>query len=202
VKLDPHARRVHPEQLVVRRGRGGEIACPLAARRRDRLDALAERITTAGGRVLVLEVDVVDEAQARDAVARTVAELGRLDTLVNNAALNTRGGIEQTDAAYFDRMMAVNVRAPLLLFKAALPYFRALGGGRKPALGSKPDEGGKPWGRLDWTGPASGDRPQILARSDPEASGDAERGRGEARRGLRAHFRGLLTPFGPSGDCL
>src|SRR5260370_29528431 len=60
-------------------------AVALAARREERLDQLAEDITGSGGRALVIETDVTDKAQA--AVARTVAELGRLDTLVNNAGV-------------------------------------------------------------------------------------------------------------------
>jgi NADP-dependent 3-hydroxy acid dehydrogenase YdfG len=65
---------------------GASVA--VAARRRDRLDDLAGRISDKGGKVLVLETDVTDEAQAREAVERTVGEFGRLDTVVaNHAAL-------------------------------------------------------------------------------------------------------------------
>ncbi|MDQ1650202.1 MAG: hypothetical protein QOG60_2259, partial [Frankiaceae bacterium] len=60
-------------------------AVALVARRADRLKSLAERIQGDGGRALVVEADVTDESAARDAVARTVSELGRLDTVVNNA---------------------------------------------------------------------------------------------------------------------
>src|SRR5689334_22443274 len=62
-------------------------AVALAARRAERLAQLARDIARAGGRALVIETDVTDNAQARAAVARTVAELGRLDTLVNNAGV-------------------------------------------------------------------------------------------------------------------
>ena len=61
-------------------------AVALVARRKDRLDALAADIREQGGTVLVLECDITDQAQASGAVERTVAELGRLDTLINNAA--------------------------------------------------------------------------------------------------------------------
>src|SRR5215469_16704444 len=60
-------------------------AVALAARRKDRLEALAEQLRAGGGTVLVLESDITQEQQATDAVHRTVAELGRLDTLINNA---------------------------------------------------------------------------------------------------------------------
>src|SRR5256885_11272296 len=62
---------------------GASVA--LAARRGDRLAALSAKIRESGGSTLVLDVDLTDEQQARDAVERTVAELGRLDTLVNTA---------------------------------------------------------------------------------------------------------------------
>jgi NAD(P)-dependent dehydrogenase (short-subunit alcohol dehydrogenase family) len=49
---------------------------------------------------------------------------GRLDAIVNNAALVTRSDLASTDAAFFDTMMAVNVRAPLLLIRAAYPHLK------------------------------------------------------------------------------
>lgn len=69
-------------------------------------------------------------------VAEVLEKYGRLDALVNNAALTTRSNLETTDAALFDRLMAVNLRAPLLLIQAALPHFRAQGGGKVVNIGS------------------------------------------------------------------
>ena len=68
---------------------GAKVA--LVARRRDRLEALAERI--GADRTLVIEADITDPDQAAGAVATTVAELGRLDTLVNNAGVMLLGPI-------------------------------------------------------------------------------------------------------------
>src|ERR1700734_2124904 len=70
-------------------GRGAAVA--IAARRQDRLEELAGRIESAGGRALVLEADITDQTQAHDTVQRTVSELGRLDTLVNNAGVMLLG---------------------------------------------------------------------------------------------------------------
>jgi NAD(P)-dependent dehydrogenase (short-subunit alcohol dehydrogenase family) len=50
---------------------------------------------------------------------------GRIDALVNNAALTTRADLENTDVAFFDRIMAVNLRAPLMLVRALLPALKA-----------------------------------------------------------------------------
>ena len=66
-------------------------AVAVAARRKDRLDDLASGIRGQGGTVLVLESDITDGQQATDAVERTVAEFGRLDTLVNNAGRDAAG---------------------------------------------------------------------------------------------------------------
>ena len=77
------------------------------------------------------------EASVPEAIIGEVLEkYGRLDALVNNAALTTRSNLETTDAALFDRLMAVNLRAPLLLIQAALPHFQAQGGGRVVNIGS------------------------------------------------------------------
>lgn len=61
-------------------------------------------------------------------IAATAARFGGLHILVNNAAVMTRSDLETTDAETFDRTIAVNLRAPLLLTRAALPYLRREGG--------------------------------------------------------------------------
>jgi NAD(P)-dependent dehydrogenase (short-subunit alcohol dehydrogenase family) len=69
-------------------------------------------------------------------VAETVSRFGRIDGLVNNAAMKTRGTIETTDLALFDRTLAINLTAPFLLIQAALPHFREQGEGRVLNIGS------------------------------------------------------------------
>jgi NAD(P)-dependent dehydrogenase (short-subunit alcohol dehydrogenase family) len=63
--------------------------------------------------------DLADPEAAPRVIHAAVDAFGRLDAIVNNAALTTRSELASTDAAFFDRMMAVNVRAPLLLIRAA-----------------------------------------------------------------------------------
>jgi NADP-dependent 3-hydroxy acid dehydrogenase YdfG len=101
-------------------GRGAAVA--LAARRRDRLDALAAGIRDQGGTVLVLESDVTDERQATDAVERTVAELGRLDALINNAGVMLLGPAVGAPLAEWQRMVDLNVLGLLYCAHAALPH--------------------------------------------------------------------------------
>ena len=56
------------------------------------------------------------------AVAEAVRRMGRIDILVNNAGINERRGLGEIDAGHLDRMIAVNLRAPILVAQAALPH--------------------------------------------------------------------------------
>ena len=96
----------------------------LVARRRDRLDALAERIGGAG-RALVVEADITDPAQAEEAVVTTVRELGRLDTLVNNAGVMLLGPIVGAPLEEWQRMVSLNLLGLLSCTHAALPHLLA-----------------------------------------------------------------------------
>lgn len=97
-------------------------AVALAARRVDRLDSLARKIRDGGGTALVLAADVTDEQVARDTVERTVAELGRLDTLVNNAGVMLLGPIAEAPLEEWRRMVDLNVLGLLYCAHAALPH--------------------------------------------------------------------------------
>jgi NADP-dependent 3-hydroxy acid dehydrogenase YdfG len=102
---------------------GAKVA--VAARRRDRLDALVEKIAADGGEALAIEADVTDREQAKGAVERTVSELGRLDTVLNNAGVMLLGPIEGAPVEEWDRMVALNVQGLLYVAHAALPHLLA-----------------------------------------------------------------------------
>ena len=110
-------------------------AVAVAARRKDRLDALAADIREQGGTVLVLESDITDQEQATDAVERTVAGLGRLDTLVNNAGVMLLGPVAGAPLSEWQRMVDLNVLGLLYCAHAALPHLlsAAEGGPRQVA---------------------------------------------------------------------
>ncbi len=101
-------------------GHGAAVA--IAARRAERLDAVAERITQAGGRALAIETDVTSQAQAQALVERTVSELGRLDTLINNAGVMLLGPAVDGPLEEWERMIALNVQGLLYCAHAALPH--------------------------------------------------------------------------------
>lgn len=75
-------------------------------------------------RAVFVPGDLADAEAPQQIVATAVAAFGRLDAVVNNAAAVVRSDLQSTDAALFDRIMAVNVRAPLLLVQAALPQLK------------------------------------------------------------------------------
>jgi NADP-dependent 3-hydroxy acid dehydrogenase YdfG len=97
-------------------------AVAVAARRLDRLERLVEEIDDAGGRALAIESDVTDRAQAEALVERTVAELGRLDTVVNNAGVMLLGPALDAPIEEWERMVDLNVKGLLYVAKASLPH--------------------------------------------------------------------------------
>jgi NADP-dependent 3-hydroxy acid dehydrogenase YdfG len=102
---------------------GAKVA--IAARRRDRLDALATRLTALGADPLVLEADLVDEHVAQRIVADTETHYGKLDILVNNAGVMYLEPVAEADLGRWRRMLELNVLSLIASTQAALAGMRA-----------------------------------------------------------------------------
>jgi NADP-dependent 3-hydroxy acid dehydrogenase YdfG len=104
-------------------------AVALTARRADRIQELATRITDDGGRAYAMTADVGEEEQARAFVEGTHAELGRLDVLVNNAGVMLLGPIGGAPLDEWRQMIHANVYGVLYCTHAALPIMGRQGSG-------------------------------------------------------------------------
>ena len=91
---------------------------------------------------LLLEADVADETAVTQMVATVANRYGRIDALVNNAAIHPRGDVVETAVDVWDRVLAVNLRGPFLCARAVIPHLRTAGGGRIVNIGS-----GAAWGK-------------------------------------------------------
>jgi NAD(P)-dependent dehydrogenase (short-subunit alcohol dehydrogenase family) len=104
--------------------------------REDAARKLVAEIEEAGGRSGYVIGSLEDPAIPAKLMIEVIERWGRIDGLVNNAAVMTRSNLETTDLATWDRTIAINLRAPYLLIQAALPHFRRQGGGRVLNIGS------------------------------------------------------------------
>ncbi|MER7775371.1 SDR family oxidoreductase [Streptomyces sp. NPDC096191] len=101
----------------------------LGARRTDRLEKLAGRITAEGGTAAFRRLDVTDAADVRAFVSAAAERWGRVDVLVNNAGVMPLSPLAALKVDEWDRMIDVNVRGVLHGVAAALPVMRRQGGG-------------------------------------------------------------------------
>jgi len=105
---------------------GADVAFTALPAEKPDSDQTKKVIERLGRRCVVIEGDLTSEQFCRDAVERTVYELGQLDILVSNAAhQNRKESIEEIDEAEFDRTFKTNVYAFFRLVKAALPHLEA-----------------------------------------------------------------------------
>ncbi len=92
---------------------GADVA--LAARRRDRLETLADEIRAMGRRAVAIEMDATDAGQLTAAVDRAEAELGDVTILVNNAGIADARRAHKLPLELVDNVLDINVRAPFIL---------------------------------------------------------------------------------------
>ena len=109
----------------------------LAARRGEQLEAVAAVIREEGGIAVPVVTDVADDRSLAGLLARTRAELGPVDVLVNNAGFALWRPLESTSMAEWDHTFAVNVRAAAYLCAAVLPGMQQRRFGRVINIGSE-----------------------------------------------------------------
>ncbi len=133
-----------PERVAVITGAGGglggEVARILAEQgtyklglvdnRSDALQAVADEVAEMGADTLPLIVDLGDAVQAASVVSKVVAKFGRVDALVNAAAVLRRCELDEITPEEFDFVYHINARAPLLLTRAAMSDMAERGWGR------------------------------------------------------------------------
>jgi len=105
-------------------------------------EEVAEKIRLSGGTAVFQATDVRDEIGCRQAVESAVHQFGGLDVLVNNAGIYPRSTLEETTEAFWDEMLAVNLKGPFLMCKHAVPFIRQRGGGSITNTGSVHGLGG------------------------------------------------------------
>jgi NAD(P)-dependent dehydrogenase (short-subunit alcohol dehydrogenase family) len=105
---------------------GADVA--LVARSQQELDSAKEEVSKIGCRALTLPVDLASGSETAAAVGRTAEALGGIDVLVNAAGTDAPATVEELDVEGWDRTLAVNLRTPFLLSKAAFPRMREAGG--------------------------------------------------------------------------
>lgn len=102
----------------------------VAGRKQDSVDAALRELAGAGPAAAGIAANVSKPGEPSRIVEHAVATFGGVDILVNNAAVNpVFGPVEATEPDAFDKIIAVNVRAPFELSKLVLPVFRTRGGG-------------------------------------------------------------------------
>ncbi len=133
-------------------------------------EATAQALRDAGARAIAIEGDATDEAALKRAVEATEEALAPLDVLVNNAAFTTKGTIEKTAPADWDKEFDVTLRAPYLAARAVLPGVLARGRGVIINIGSVN---------------------ALIALGNPAYSA--------AKAGLLSFTKSLATEYGPKG---
>lgn len=96
----------------------------LAARRTDRIQALANELTKNGNEASAIETDVTNYEQVKALVDATVTKFGKIDVIINNAGLMPNSLLERLKIEDWDKMIDVNIKGVLYGIAAVLPYMK------------------------------------------------------------------------------
>jgi NAD(P)-dependent dehydrogenase (short-subunit alcohol dehydrogenase family) len=101
----------------------------ISSRKQEAVDKVAREFREAGLEAVGYQCHIGDPEQRKSLIAKTIEHYGRIDILVNNAAINPYyGPLEDSEEAVFDKIMSVNVKAPWILSNLALPHMKENGG--------------------------------------------------------------------------
>ncbi len=103
-------------------GREGAKVAVHYRTRKQGAEQVVEAIRSAGGEAELFYADLRNESEINGLVEAVVAQFSRIDCLINNAGVVLKAYAEDTDAAHWDDTLNVNLRAPHLLSRAALPH--------------------------------------------------------------------------------
>lgn len=131
----------HVARQMAAAGAAGIVICGRDAARGRAVEAAVE---AAGSSCVFVEADLARVEDAFAVVDAAAARFGRLDVLCNVAGLTDRGTIDDTTPELWDRLIAVNARAPFFLVQRAVPHMRRAGGGSVVNVISIAAHGGAP----------------------------------------------------------
>ncbi|WP_276388910.1 SDR family NAD(P)-dependent oxidoreductase [Eudoraea chungangensis] len=101
----------------------------VSSRKQEAVALVVEEFKQEGLEAIGIACHIADSGQRENLVAKTLEKFGRIDVLVNNAAINPfYGPLEGADDVVFDKIMDVNVKAPWLLSNLVLPHMKSTGG--------------------------------------------------------------------------
>ena len=113
---------------------GGQVV--VSGRDEQKGQAVADSIVASGGKAVFQRADVSIEADCRALIEAAVKHYGRIDVLVNNVGLSTRGNIEDTTVELWDRLFATNVRSAFICMQQAVKHMKAQSRGSIINIGS------------------------------------------------------------------
>ncbi len=112
-------------EVIAQRMAGEGARTVLAARSEKNLEATAEKISAGGGASLVVPTDITNEASVENLVAKTVAEFGTVDILINNSGVaGEMGPLENISLEGWDACFAINVTGMFLCCKHVIPLMK------------------------------------------------------------------------------
>jgi 3-oxoacyl-[acyl-carrier protein] reductase len=114
---------------------GGATVVVNARQAREAAEGVVKEITATGGEAMTALADVTDEGAVAAMMERVVKKLGRLDIIVNNAAIRPAQKIEETTLADFRAVVALMLEAPFLCVRAALPHLKKSDGAAIISIG-------------------------------------------------------------------